>query len=112
MTDRVAIATISTANYWPYTAVLLESLARVCPDWKVYVLALNEPPQAAQSANVKILNAKDVWGADAELCQARMNLFEWACASKPRLLQYILNDSNAGLAVYADSDIEFFAPPQ
>lgn len=111
MTDRVALATISTANYWPYTAVLLESLARVCPDWKVYILALNELPESDLAANVRILSAKDIWGADAELCQARMNLFEWACASKPRLLQFLLDNSGAGLAVYADSDIEFFAIP-
>ena len=45
MTDRIAVVSISTADYWPYTAVLLESLARVCPEWEVYILALNEVPQ-------------------------------------------------------------------
>lgn len=111
MTDRIALATISTANYWPYTAVLLESLARICPDWEVYVLALNELPKSELTANVKILRAEDIWGSDTRLCQARLNLFEWACASKPRLLRFLLEDSGASLAVYADSDIEFFAPP-
>src|SRR5690348_6562577 len=111
MTERIAVATISTANYWPYTAVLLESLARVCPDWKVYVLALNDLPASALSAGVNILRAEDIWGSETELCQARLNLFEWACASKPRLLRYVLDDCQAALAIYADSDIEFFAPP-
>ena len=110
-TERIAVATISTANYWPYTAVLLESLARVCPDWKVYVLALNELPESELTASVKILKAEDIWGSDTDLCQARLNLFEWACASKARLLRFLLKDSGASLAVYADSDIEFFSPP-
>jgi hypothetical protein len=109
-TERIAVATISTANYWPYTAVLLESLARVCPDWKVYVLALNELPESELTATVKILKAEDIWGSDTDLCRARLNLFEWACASKARLLRLLLNDS-ASLAVYVDSDVEFFAPP-
>jgi hypothetical protein len=111
MTDRIAVATISTANYWPYTAVLLESLARVCPEWEVYVLALNDLPRSGLTANVKILRAEDVWGSETGLCQARLNLFEWAAASKPRLLRFLLDDSGVSLAVYADSDIEFFAPP-
>jgi len=109
-TARIAVATISTANYWPYTAVLLESLARVCPEWKVYVLALNELPESELTATVKILKAEDIWGSDTDLCQARLNLFEWACASKARLLRLLLNDS-ASLAVYVDSDVEFFSPP-
>ena len=109
--ERVAVATISTANYWPYTAVLLESLTRTCPEWEVYVLALNELPESELTANVKILSAEDIWGSDTDLCHARLNLFEWACASKARLLQFLLNDSGASLAVYVDSDVEFFALP-
>jgi hypothetical protein len=76
MTDRIAVATISTANYWPYTAVLLESLARVCREWEVYVLTLNEFPQSGLTANIKILRAGDVWGSETGLCQARLSLFE------------------------------------
>ena len=109
--ERIAVATISTANYWPYTAVLLESLARVCPEWEVYVLALNELPESDLPANVKILSAEDIWGSETALCHARLNLFEWACASKARLLRYVLDDSRSTLAVYADSDIEFFVLP-
>ncbi len=111
MTERIAVATISTANYWPYTAVLLESLARTCPEWKVYVLALNELPESELTAGVRILKAEDIWGSDTGLCQARLNLFEWACASKARLLRFLLDDAGASLAVYADSDVEFFARP-
>jgi hypothetical protein len=111
MSDRIALATISTANYWPYTAVMLESLARVCPEWEVYVLALNEIPQSDLAGRVNIVRAEDIWGEDTELCRARMNLFEWACASKPRLLRYVLDQTEASLAMYADSDTEFFAPP-
>ena len=111
MTERIAVATISTANYWPYTAVLLESLARSCTEWEVCVLALNELPESDLTANVRILRAEDIWGSDTGLCQARLNLFEWACASKPRLLRFLLDDSDTALAVYVDSDIEFFAPP-
>ena len=108
---RTAVATISTANYWPYTAVLIESLARICPEWEVYVLALNELPESDLRAKVRILEAKDLWGSDTGLCQARFNLFEWAAASKPRLLRFLLDNADASLAVYVDSDIEFFAPP-
>ena len=111
MNERVAVATISTANYWPYTAILLESLARVCPEWEVYVLALNELPKSDLTARARVIRAEDVWGADTDMCRARMNLFEWACASKPRLLQFLLDNSGASLAVYADSDMEFFTPP-
>lgn len=112
MTERIAAATISTANYWPYTAVLLESIARVCPDWEVYVLGLNELPESELSAGVRILTPQDIWGSETDLCHARMNLFEWACASKAKLLRFLLDDSGASLAVYVDSDVEFFAPPE
>ena len=111
MPERIAVATISTANYWPYTAVLLESLARTCPEWEVYVLALNELPESEVAANVHFLRAEDIWGSDTGLCQARLNLFEWACASKARLLRFLLADSGESLAIYVDSDVEFFARP-
>src|SRR5262245_22099151 len=94
----IAVATISTDNYWPYTAVLLESLARICPDWKVYVLALNELPKSELTPNISILKADDIWGLDTGLSQARLNLFEWACASKAKLLRFLLNDCGASLA--------------
>lgn len=110
-TQRIAVATVCTANYWPYTAVLLESIARTCPEWMVYVLALDNLPKSELMANVKVLKAEDVWGSDAGLCQARLNLFEWACASKARLLRFLLGDSDASLAIYVDSDVEFFASP-
>jgi hypothetical protein len=109
--NRVAVATISTANYWPYTAVLIESLARACPDWDVHVLALNELPASVVPDNVRVLSAEDVWGAQAQACRSRFNMFEWACASKPRLLRFLLDNTEASVAVYADSDMEFFAPP-
>jgi hypothetical protein len=106
----IAVGTISTGNYWPYTAVLLESLARVCPDWHVYVLALNELPPSASAARVTIVSAEEVWGEEAAACRIRFNLFEWACASKARLLKLMLRNG-ASVALYADSDMEFFSPP-
>jgi hypothetical protein len=107
----IAIGTITTANYWPYTAVLLESLSRICPEWHVYVLALNELPEAEPNANVTVVSAEEVWGLETAMCQARFNLFEWAAASKAKLLAFMLNQPNASLAIYVDSDIEFFSPP-
>lgn len=111
MSERIAVATISSANYWPYTAALLESLARVCPEWEVYVLGLNELPASDLASGVKIVRAEEIWGLDTRNCQARFNIFEWACASKARLLRFLLDDCGASLAVYVDSDVEFFAPP-
>lgn len=111
LSNRVAVATISTANYWPYTAVLIESLTRACPDWEIHVLALNDLPPSVVPDNVRVLSAEDVWGAEAQACRSRFNLFEWACASKPRLLRYLLDNTEATTAVYADSDMEFFSPP-
>lgn len=107
-----AIATISTPNYWPYTAILLDSVRRVFPDWQVHVLALEEFPAGLVPAYANVLTARDVWGDLAGECRERFNLFEWACASKPRLLLYLLEHCGADLAVYADSDIEFFAQPE
>jgi hypothetical protein len=104
-------ATITTANYWPYTAVLVESLNRSCPGWDVYVLALGELPGVAVPPNVHLLNAVDIWGDEVDACRIRFNLFEWAAASKPRLLRYLLDHAQPSLAIYVDSDIEFFAEP-
>ena len=108
---RRAIATISTPNYWPYTAIFLESVRRVFPGWQVYVLGLQEFPEGLVPADVTLISAQDVWGDRTRECHERFNLFEWACASKPRLMAHLIERHAASLAVYADSDIEFFAQP-
>lgn len=108
----MAIATISSANYWPYTAVMVDSVLKHCPGWQVFVLALNELPATARESGAVILDAREVWGEDTDACRARFTLFEWACASKPKLLRYLLDHFGATTAVYADSDLEFFAQPR
>jgi hypothetical protein len=78
----------------------------------VFVLALNDLPAAAHHSGAVILDVREVWGDETAACRARFTLFEWACASKPRLLRYLLDRAGAATAVYADSDLEFFAQPQ
>jgi hypothetical protein len=108
----VAIATISSANYWPYTAVMVASVLERCPGWKVFILALDDLPAAARTSGAVVLDARELWGDETDACRARFTLFEWACASKPRLLRHLLDHAGAKTAIYADSDLEFFSQPQ
>jgi hypothetical protein len=78
----------------------------------LFVLALDDLPAAARASGAVVLDAREIWGSETDACRARFTLFEWACASKPKLLRHLLEREGATIAVYADSDLEFFSQPR
>ncbi|MGE4064225.1 MAG: hypothetical protein AB7E79_12735 [Rhodospirillaceae bacterium] len=109
----IHVFTVAAANYLPKARVLLTSLRRQHPDWRLHFAVCDAPPPAEALAG---LGADEVHQLDSlEIPNLRRwafchSLIELATAIKPFVLKKLLARADCAAAVYLDPDIAVLSP--
>ena len=103
----------------PKGLALYHSLARHCPDFRLFVLCLSEECYSMLSElsleNVVLISLKEIEASDEKLLEAKKNrtLVEYYFTLTPSLPLYILNHYPEVQAItYLDSDLYFYDDPK
>jgi glycosyltransferase involved in cell wall biosynthesis/SAM-dependent methyltransferase len=102
------ICTIIAANYAPFARVLAESFAAQHPDWRCFVLVIDDIEGHLDPATepFEILTPADLAIEHFDRMAALYNVLELSTAVKPWLLGHLLNVRGATTLAYLDPDIE------
>ena len=102
------ICTIIAANYAPFARVLAESFAEHHPDWRCFVLVIDDHEGHLDPATepFEILTPADLDIEHFDRMAALYNVLELSTAVKPWLLRHLLNVRGATTLAYLDPDIE------
>lgn len=104
-------------NYLPRGWVLLQSLRQHCPDFRLYVLCLDEFTysclQAQQMAEVIPLRLSELEANDPELvaCKQNRSMVEYYFTLSPCLPLYLLERDNLAVICSLDADMCFYQNP-
>lgn len=109
----VHVFTVAAGNYLPKARVLLASLRRQHPDWRLHFAVSDAPPPAEALAG---LGADEIHQLDQlgiphlkrwAFCHS---LIELATAIKPFVLKKLLARDDCAAAIYLDPDIAVLSP--
>lgn len=106
----LTVATITSANYWPYTRVLADSLLQHAPGVELQTLVVQLPGQPLPDGlepNIRIHRLEDVAGDRTRELFLRFGIFELANALKGSFLRHLI-DRRSGPVLFLDSDIRFY----
>ncbi len=106
-----AACTIVSFNYLPYARALCESLIRVHPDWKFYVLLVDRAPsrQAFASEKFETILVEELGIRDFPSVAFKYDILELNTNIKPTLLKYLFG-RGVDQIIYFDPDIEIYSP--
>lgn len=109
---RIALFTIASKNYLAHVRVLLESVARVHPEYKLYLCLADvaaskmnrygEPFEVVQADEIGIANFDDM--------SIRYDIMEFNTAVKPSMIRWLFDHTDADAVIYLDPDICVYAP--
>jgi hypothetical protein len=108
--------TLFDKNYISRGVVLIESLQRVCPDFRLYVFAFDRDCEeilyTLNYPNVRIIGLDDFMDEDLRRLRAERTIAEFCWTCTPSTVWYILNHFEEDHCTYIDADMEFYASPQ
>ena len=110
--SETAAFTIVSNNYRPFARVLMRSLEAIHPEWRRYVLLVDEPPDRHDGAaeNFKVVTVGELDLPNPRRFFFRYDILELNTAVKPWMFQRLLEREGFGRVVYLDPDIRVYAP--
>jgi len=110
--ETTAVCTIVSKNYLAFARTLMNSVADIHPEWKRYVLLVDEidgyfdPSQE----NFQLVRVADLHLPDADKFLFRYSLLELNTAVKPWFLEWLFQVGSTEKVVYLDPDICVYRP--
>jgi hypothetical protein len=105
---KLAVTTTVSRSYIPLARVLMESVALHEPESHRVVLLLDGPIEDIAGAEIVTLSELFPDPDELEIQKAIYTPYEFATALKPRLMQYLLERSDA--VIFLDPDMRLFQP--
>jgi len=107
----IGVFTIASKNYLAYVRVLLESVTRIHPEYKVYLCLADkvdgcfdptiEPYTIVQADDLSIPHFADF--------ALRYDIMEFNTAVKPFMFRWLFNNTDLDAVIYLDPDIQVFS---
>ena len=109
---QTVVCTIVSKNYLAFARTLMKSLATVHPQWKQFVLLVDDIDGCFDPAaeNFQIVPIADLLLPDAKKFLFRYDILELNTAVKPWFLQWLFQRTAAERVVYLDPDIRVYSP--
>lgn len=110
---NIHVFTVAAGNYLPKARVLLASLRRQHPDWRLHFVVSDARPSEAALAGLgadEIHTLQDLDIPNLRRWAFCHSLIELATAVKPFALKNLLARADCEAAIYLDPDIALFAP--
>lgn len=112
---RIALCTLFNVNYLDKGLVLYESLEKVCPDFVLYVLAMDDRCydilHDLNKKNISLIKISEF--ENEKLLTVRQNRtfgqYCYTCSSS--LIKYIFDNYNETACAYIDADLCFYSDP-
>lgn len=108
---KIGVFTIASKNYLAYVRVLLKSIAKVHPEYKLYLLLAdridNQFDPATESFTV--IEAADIGIENFQDMVLRYDIMEFNTAIKPSMFTWLFNNTDLDFAYYIDPDICIFS---
>ena len=111
MSKRIGVFTIASKNYLAYVRVLLKSVAKVHPEYELYLCladrvdgyfdAVSEPFTVVQADAIGIPTLDDM--------AIRYDIMEFNTAVKPYMFQWLLQNKELDSVIYLDPDIRVYS---
>lgn len=108
---KIALFTIVSKNYLPYARVLLSSVAKVHPEYRLFLCLADEvdgffqpaaePFETVEAQAIGIPNLLDL--------TLRYDIMEFNTAVKPFMFEWVFSSTDCDLAIYLDPDIRVFS---
>lgn len=112
MSPTRAICTIIASNYLAFARTLAESFLALHPDYKCYVLIVDEFRDSIDPAaeQFEIVTMQELDVPDLPGFCFKYNVTELSTASKPYLLEHLLSERGVDQLLYIDPDILILNP--
>lgn len=113
---KLVLCTLFDSNYIDKGLVMYSSLEKVCDEFALYVLPMDEKcSEILKTLNLShmvILDYKDFEDADLRKVKQERSRAEfcWTCTGK--LIKYVLEKYSEKICTYIDADLYFYADPQ
>ena len=103
--------TLCSNNYLAMAKVLMDSLKRHHPDYKLCIGLMDEPDETVDydDYGCEILVARDVYGLDIEELSKRFDIVELSTTMKPFYLKHFFSKPETKSVIYLDPDIQVYS---
>jgi len=112
MRDVTAIFTIIAKNYLPYARVLMRSVAEHHPDWRRFVILVDQIDGYfdPQDEDFEIVFSRDLPIPRSNWFHFKYTILELSTAVKPYIFEYLFKHYPFERIIYLDPDIKIYSP--
>ena len=108
--DCNAVCTVISGNYLPFARVLIDSVRRVDPDVRAYVLLVDEIDKAvAADESFTVVPVQDLRIPNFRSLAFKYDILELNTAVKASFFKYLFSHERVGRLIYFDPDIYVYA---